>query len=536
MYPQSQIKLVVSVVFLGVIFGCAHAPVMEEPPYDTITDKNLIMILARYEENNGDWSKALELYSKVDDPYAMLAKARIYFILEDSTKALSTLQKVIDEGTYLGDALEMRTRVYAKDGNWILAIQDTEALIEKYPDNIQIRLFLANLRIITGDFKQAQAILKKLLGKSDDSVIYYTISKACMGARDFNCAKNNLKKAIEARPDFVPAYIDLARLQNLLGEGANAEETYRKLLDVDPFSIEAHLALTDYYIDHKRYKDAIIHLKTLMEVNPEGLLLRKLIILELQEGMFEDALTLIKELKDITDDDRYYLALGYAGLERYEDALGALKEIPVTGRLGCDITMLKSAIFKSMNQPEQAVELLESAWKNYSNLGTCNEMGYQLATELDTMGRRDEGLKIAEALLEKDPQDPIALNFIGYVWADRGENLEKAYSMIKTALEMKPDDPFILDSMAWVLFKMGKPAEALIKLEKALKTLKDDPIVNEHMGDILKSLGQADKALDYYLKSSILNRSANNSLKEKINKLIKPDRKEDDDLRERVVP
>ncbi len=84
---------------------------------------------------------------------------------------------------------------------------------------------------------------------------------------------------------------------------------------MDPFSIEAHLALTDYYIDHKRYKDAIIHLKTLMEVNPEGLLLRKLIILELQEGMFEDALTLIKELKDITDDDRYYLALGYAGLE-----------------------------------------------------------------------------------------------------------------------------------------------------------------------------------------------------------------------------
>ncbi len=60
--------------------------------------------------------------------------------------------------------------------------------------------------------------------------------------------------------------------------------------------------------------------------------------------------------------------------------------------------------------------------------------------------------------------------------------------------------------------------------------------MNEHNGDILKSLGQADKALDYYLKSSILNRSANNSLKEKINKLIKPDRKEDDDLRERVVP
>ncbi len=71
-----------------------------------------------------------------------------------------------------------------------------------------------------------------------------------------------------------------------------AEETYRKLLDVDPFSNEAHLALVDFYIDHKRYKDAITHMKSLIEVTPDGLLMRKLIILELQEGMFEDALIL----------------------------------------------------------------------------------------------------------------------------------------------------------------------------------------------------------------------------------------------------
>ena len=536
MYPQFHIRCAAAIVLLGLLIGCAHAPVVENSPYETVHDKNLIMMLARYEENQGNWSKALELYSRLEDPFAWLAKARIYFIIEDSATALTSLKKVIDEGTYIGDALEMRTRIYAKDGNWQLAIQDTEVLVKKYPDNIQIKLFLANLKVITGDFKQAQGILKGLIGKGDDSIIYYTMSKACMGARDFTCAKENLKKAIDARLDFVPAYIDLARIQNLLGEQARAEETYRKLLDVDPFSNEAHLALVDFYIDHKRYKDAITHMKSLIEVAPDGLLMRKLIILELQEGMFEDALILIKGLNEITDDDKYYLSLGYAGLEKYEDALNILKEIPVSGRLGCDITMLKSSILKSMNKTDQAVVLLESAWKDYADLGTCNEIGYQLATELDTMGRRDEGLKIAENLLEKDPQDPIALNFIGYVWADRGVNLDKAYSMIKAALEMKPDDPFILDSMAWVLFKMGKPAEALVKMETVLKTLKDDPTVNEHMGDILKGLGQPDKALDYYLKSSILNRSVNNSLKEKINILVKKDKKDSDMLKERVLP
>ncbi|HVN72589.1 MAG TPA: tetratricopeptide repeat protein [Desulfomonilia bacterium] len=494
------------------------------------------MILGRYEEDRGDFQKALELYSRVEDPFAWLAKARVYFMIEDNASALASLQKVIEEGTYIGEALEMRTRIYAKDGNWQLAIKDTEALVKKYPDNIQIKLFLANLRTITGEFKQAQAILKSLIGKGDDSIIYYTISKVCMGERDFTCAKDALKKVIDARQDFAPAYLDLARIQDLLNEPAQAEETYRKLLDVDPFSNDAHMALVDHYIDQKRYKDAIAHLKAYIEVNPDSIILRKLIILELQEGMFEEALILIKGLKDTTDDDKYYLALAYAGLEKYDDALDILKDIPMTGRLGCDTTMLKSSILKSMNKFDQAVALLESVWKDYADLGTCNEIGYQLATELDALGRRDEGLKIAEMLLDKDPQDPIALNFIGYVWADRDMNLDKAYSMIKEALGMKPDDPFILDSMAWVLYKMGKPQEALLHIEKVLKILKDDPIVNEHMGDILKSLGQTDKALDYYLKSSILNRTINSSLKDKIKKLIIQDEKEVSEPKEKVIP
>ncbi len=108
--------------------------------------------------------------------------------------------------------------------------------------------------------------------------------------------------------------------------------------------------------------------------------------------------------------------------------------------------------------------------------------------------------------------------------------------MIKEAYESKPDDPYILDSMAWVLYKMGRPKEALAYMEKALKTLSDDATVNEHMGDILKALGQTGKALDYYLKSSILNRSVNNDLKEKINRLLRHDREASEGRGERPVP
>jgi tetratricopeptide (TPR) repeat protein len=109
---------------------------------------------------------------------------------------------------------------------------------------------------------------------------------------------------------------------------------------------------------------------------------------------------------------------------------------------------------------------------------------------------------------------------VGYVWADRGINLDKAYTMIKEALQAKPDDPYILDSMAWVCYKQGKSEKAIEYLRKALKKLDTDPTIHEHMGDILKSMGKKKKALEHYRKSSSLSKNPQDALKEKINELL----------------
>jgi len=522
LYPKAFARNLLILIFIVTCAGCAYVPVKTKPAEKPPASPNLTMLMGRYEELRGNWSQALAYYSEVNDPYATLALARVYFILNDNDNAMAMLQKVLDEGTYTGEALEMRTKIHARNGNWQKAIQDTEVLIKKYPDNNQLKLFLANLKIITGDFKDSRAILQGLVGTGDDSIIYYTIAKTCMGERNFKCVKDNLKKAIEARQDFTPAYLELAKTHDLLSEPDEALKVYQKLLDIDPLSSDANLALVDHFIQQKNYKQAIAHLKSFLETFPDSILLRKLIVLELQEGMYNDALDLIKGLKEVTDDDRYYLALAYAGLERYDDALHTLQDLPVTGRLGCDVVMLKSSILKNTGKVKESVAVLESAWKEFVELGTCNEIGYQLATEMDIVGRREEGLAIAMKLLEKDPHDPVALNFVGYVWADQGTNLDGAYKMIKEALEMKPDDPFILDSMGWVLYRMGRTKEALTTMEKALNLMKDDPVINEHMGDILKSMGRNEKALDYYLKASILSKNPNKEIKGKIEKVLKP--------------
>ncbi|HQI00104.1 MAG TPA: tetratricopeptide repeat protein [Deltaproteobacteria bacterium] len=516
------IKPILSLILFSMIaFGCAHVSSEKPAAAPESTNPYLNMILARYEENQGNWTKALELYAKIDDPFALLAQARIYFILNQQDNALKYVDRLIESRNLVDEALELRTKIYARKGDWNQAIKDTESLAKKYPDNIQLKLFLANLKIIVSDFKGAEKILRSLIGKDgNDSMILYALSKTCLGNKDLACAQETLRKVIELSPNFTPAYLDLGKVYELSKEMGKAESAYKKCLEIEPSSVEGLVALTDLYISTKRYKDAAEQLIKLKQLNDDAQIVRKLVLLQLQQGKFEDALANLLAIKEMTVEDSYYLGITYTKLDRLEDALDTLSEVPLTSGLGCETVMLKASILKELGRGKEAIDALNTAWDYFSPKGACKEVGYLLATELDTAGRRDEGMEVAQKILKDNPHDPIALNMVGYVWADRGINLDKAYTMIKEALQAKPDDPYILDSMAWVCYKQGKSEKAIEYLRKALKKLDTDPTIHEHMGDILKSMGKKKKALEHYRKSSSLSKNPQDALKEKINELL----------------
>lgn len=501
--------------------GCAHmAPEKSAVRADSEMSPYLRLMLARDQENQGNWEEALAQYAKVDDPFALLAQARIHFILNQPDKALACVDKLIASKEYTDEALELRTKIYARKGDWNQAIKDTEILAKKYPDNTQLMLFLANLKIIASDFKGAETVLRGILGKEDDdSMILFTLSKACIGNKNYPCARESLQKVIDANPKFGPAYLDLGKTYELTKEPKKAEAAYRKYLEIEPNSIEAIVSLADLYISTNRFKDAIEEMIKLKQLSDDDQIVRKLVLLELQEGRFEDALANLNTIKETTTEDSYYLAITYAKLSRFEDALEAVAEVPITSRLGCETVMLRASLLKDLGRIEEEIKELTTAWEYFSTKGLCTESGYQLATELDTAGRRDDGLAVANKLLEKNPHDPVALNLVGYVWADQGINLDKAHKMIKEALKARPNDPYIMDSMGWVLYKQGKLKEALTYLKKALKKLDTDATIYEHMGDVLKSMGKKKKALEYYTKSSSLSKKPGNELKEKIQEL-----------------
>ncbi len=82
------------------------------------------------------------------------------------------------------------------------------------------------------------------------------------------------------------------------------------------------------------------------------------------------------------------------------------------------------------------------------------------------------------------------LNYLGYSYVEMGTNLDEALSMIERAVEGRPDDGYITDSLGWVLYRLGRYQEAVPPMERAAELLPIDPIVNDHLGDVLWAVGR----------------------------------------------
>jgi tetratricopeptide (TPR) repeat protein len=92
--------------------------------------------------------------------------------------------------------------------------------------------------------------------------------------------------------------------------------------------------------------------------------------------------------------------------------------------------------------------------------------------------------------LELNPDEPHVLNYLGYSWIDMGINLDKGLELVKKAVELKSDDGYIVDSLAWAYFKLGRWDEAVTELEKAILLKPDDPVINDHLGDAYWKVGR----------------------------------------------
>lgn len=119
---------------------------------------------------------------------------------------------------------------------------------------------------------------------------------------------------------------------------------------------------------------------------------------------------------------------------------------------------------------------------------------YARGIALERSGKFKRAEEDLLAAIEIRPDEASLLNYLGYSWIDRNENLERGLELIRKAVELSPDDAYILDSLAWAYFRLGRYNEAVAPMEKAIGTMSSDPLVNDHLGDIYWMVGREREA------------------------------------------
>ena len=109
-----------------------------------------------------------------------------------------------------------------------------------------------------------------------------------------------------------------------------------------------------------------------------------------------------------------------------------------------------------------------------------------------------------EAIVSMNPEHAEALNYLGYTYTIRGSRLQDAGRYLKRALQLKPDNGYIVDSWGWYLFTVGKVREAVTQLELAARLKPDEPTVLEHLGDAYVRTGFAERAMRLYAEAARL--------------------------------
>nr|WP_241865447.1 tetratricopeptide repeat protein [Paracoccus salsus] len=115
---------------------------------------------------------------------------------------------------------------------------------------------------------------------------------------------------------------------------------------------------------------------------------------------------------------------------------------------------------------------------------------YARGIALERSGQFDRAEQDLLAAIEIRPDQASLLNYLGYSWIDRNVNLDRALDMIARAVELSPGDGYILDSLAWAYYRLGRYEEAVAPMEQAIATMSADPLVNDHLGDIYWKVGR----------------------------------------------
>ena len=358
---------------------------------------------------------------------------------------------------------------------------------------------------------------------------HYAVALAAGGAGMGERARQEVRRALELRPDWEMAAFLLAQM--LMRESPEgAIDFMGSFLERNPEANQLRLLFARALIGERRYADARHQFDRLLQASPDNPeVVYSVAILALQfddKALAEAQLKHFVALDKVPDRNAAYYYLGQIAEDdkRADEALSRYAQV-VSGEHYLAAQIRRARLLFEQGKLDEGRELLrnvkadkaeERIQLHIAEAALLREAGrvqeafdflelklaenpeqsdlmYETALLAERLNKLDLMESRLRRLIELRPDNPQAYNALGYAYADRSERLPEARQLIEKALALAPDDAAILDSMGWVLFRQGDLPGALSYLERSYGK-REDPEIAAHLGEVLWAMGRQDDA------------------------------------------
>jgi tetratricopeptide (TPR) repeat protein len=465
-----------------------------------------------------EYEKALEL--DPENEGLAIDLSRRYIQQKNTDKAIAVLQRAVDAPNASAPTHARLGLVYLQAGRTNDAIAANESAIKRQPSAIVGYQNLYGLYRQTGRTNEARQVLDQAgrQKKVDapflidlaglylmEDVPKMTGTNSAVSPR----AHTALDRAAGMSPTNLMVLQKLAQGYRLVGESKKASDIYARLVKEYPRLPGLREELTELLLRSNDTKAAADQLNELVRenpTNPQAYVLLGAIAYE--EQRYADAVDNYRKallLNPGLEQLYYDIAGAKIALNESKEALEWLAQAEKKFKASFVGEFFKAVTYVRLKDYTNAIDHFTAA-EVMGRAGETNRLThtfyFQFAAAHERAGQIAEAEKLFGKTLEMSPNFAEALNYLGYMWAERGTNLARARDMIEKAVSISPTNSAYLDSLGWVLFKQGHAREALPHIEKAIELDKEpDATLYDHLGDIHAVMNDLEKARDAWRKS-----------------------------------
>jgi len=550
------------IIVFFILTGCSdkQPEVSLTPPPEQIdfSCSSFYFLWGTHAEYSEHYSEALEAYEKalICDPTASYIKEKLPILMlkmGDFEAAATWLGEAIENDPTNTTYLLFLANIFVQQEKIEEAVTLYEEILKLEPKNEPVNTRLGILYSHLGEYDTAEQIFRDLLARDADS--YFTtlsLARLLNQKDEYTEATMLYEKALALNWSKELAF-EIGYLYSSNKDYEQALRMYTTITDNDKFEERGLLSRIQTLLDLNRLTEAETELQHVRQFSkqPEKIdLIISKVYLQLEK--IEEAKTILKRLNNQPEpyEARYMLALVAYRQEKYPESLQYVDQIPVSSDNFEEATYLKVKILQKQHKTDEAIVLLDmylqdetsssplfyallsslyvhqqhkkqalsTLHKGVSTFPKNYQLYFELGLLLEKSNRTQDAIVEMRKVLELQPDHADALNFIGYSLADKNMDLDEALGYILHAIELKPENGFIIDSLGWVYFRMGKFKEATEALEHAVSLQPNDPHIFDHLGDSYNAMGDQDNAYKAYQKAYELfeNKNKKSAVKEKI--------------------